>query len=543
MNPRAIFFDAYLLVSFFIWLTGGTTLLTPDLLDFVRNNPKYHRLFLMVASVIPLIFLEIFHFKGELKNRSFLVKFIEWIQIKPAGWTIFLFFFLGIVLSYSSFMRHYVFRSSFDFAIFAQAVWNTCKGDFLYSSVKGGICLLGDHVSPILISFVPLYLVWNDPIVLLVVQAFAASSAVIPIYLIGKKVLDSEKYALLFSFAYVLYLPVRNAVRFDFHPEIVGIPLFLWAFYLIITNRFICASFFLFFVLLTKETACIPVAMLGLYTWWFLKKAPFGILWTVVAVIAFIAGIYIVAPYFSSQEYFYLRGNYLSWKEESSVLLLHHLIQPSTFAYLKKIFLPLGFFSILSPKAFLLTGPALAQNLLAKNTLARSIFFQYTVFLTPFVFISAICGFKNFLDWAERLSQKNRTKFRRIGAYWLLAWSIIFSGVSEFHIIREHERQNNPHLNYVRQYLKTVPSHFSVRTHEFLAPHLVNRKGLHIYENTHPREGGSEKAQDADLVIIDQHFLPVLIHGRIKELKTKGYSVAHQHDGFYVMKRNDLFVR
>ncbi len=98
---------------------------------------------------------------------------------------------------------------------------------------------------------------------------------------------------------------------------------------------------------------------------------------------------------------------------------------------------------------------------------------------------------------------------------------------------------DSPHLAYIRSYLKTIPSNVSVRTHEFFASHLINRKELHIYENQHPKEGGSEKAQNADLVIIDEGFLKDAPskEEQLQQLKVKGYQVIHEHDGFYVFSK------
>jgi len=282
-------------------------------------------------------------------------------------WTTFAFLLMSVVMAWGSVMRHQVFKSSFDFAIFAQAIRNTWSGSFLYSSIKGGICLLGDHVSPILVLFSPLFGIWDNPSVLLIAQAIAAASSVFPIYLIGKEVLKDSKLPLLFVFAFLLYLPTRNAIRFDFHPELFGDPLILWAFFFILKDRARTAFIFLMLTLTTKEIACAPVAMLGLWSWWFRKKTVFGISTFLAAVSVFLLDVRVIAPYFREGEYFYLAGNYLKWAEKGIGPFLSHVFQPSTFTYLKKVFLPLGFLSFLSASSLLLTFPILFQNLVAKK--------------------------------------------------------------------------------------------------------------------------------------------------------------------------------
>lgn len=538
MMTRKIFtvlFDGYLLIGGYILVTGGTFLLTPELLNLFRSKPGYHRLILSSFSLGFIFLFALAQFFGPLENHSKIIAFIRRLKIKPVYWLWFIFFVTGAVFSYSSFIRHHVFGSSFDFAIFAQSIRSVLNGKFLYSSIKGGICLLGDHAGTIILLFAPLYFLWDDPAVLLIFQALVGAGAIIPIYLISKLVLEDEKLGLVFSICYALYLPVRNAVRFDFHPEIVGLPLCLWAYYFVLTKRFYWASFSLFLTLLSKETACAPVAMFALYCWWFLKEPAFGIFWFSAAIFFFFLDIQVIVPYFSGRDYAYIGSNYVAWQKKGLSAFLSYFFQPSSFTYLKKIFLPLGFFSFLSPPALILTFPTLFQNLGARNELARSIFFQYTVFLTPYVFISAIQGFRQFLEWAEKYW--NTANARLIGIYWLVGWSLLLSGVSELHIIQEYRRRDNPHFEYIRQFFKTIPQQGSVRTHEFFSAHLAKRSELHIYENEHPLEGGSEKAQNADYVLIDRHFLgsPYKLH--VEVLKENGYVVIHERDGLYLLKR------
>ena len=459
------------------------------------------------------------------------------LNLTPYTWVAILFIYMAVVMSFSSLARHNAFGSSFDLAIFAQAIHNTWNGSFLDSSIKGGICLLGDHVSLISAFLAPLYAIWDDASVLLIVQAIAAASSVFPIYLIGREVFEDEKLPILFVITYVLYLPIRNAIRFDFHPELLGDPLLLWSFYFILKNRLVLASLFLLLVLTTKETACGPVAILGLWTWWFEKKKIFGVSWLLVSIVSFFLMVFVVAPYFAHQSYFYLGGNYLSWTKDFGGFI-QHLFQLSTVKYIKKIFLPLGLFSLLSPSTLILTFPILFQNLAAKNLLARSTFFQYTAFLTPFVFVSAIYGFKNCANWIKDRKFLDHSKIKILTGGWLILWSLIFSGNSEFQIIQGYRAADEPHFHYVRTFLKTIPSDRSVRTHEVLAPHLANRKELYIYENQHPFEGGSEKAQNATYVILDRRFLGGNQQDKLRELEARGYQILHEHDGFYVYAKD-----
>ena len=180
-------------------------------------------------------------------------------------------------------------------------------------------------------------------------------------------------------------------------------------------------------------------------------------------------------------------------------------------------FLPLGDLSVL------LTGPALLQNLTSRNEATLSIFFQYTAFLTPFAFCSLVETLK-----------KCYPRYPGVLAYLFLS-SILMAGVSDFYIARSFEKTRSPHMREIPALLKQVPENTSVRTHEFLAPFLANRKELHIYENHHPREGGSQKALHSDEVVLDRIF-PGTGDEDLKALR-EDYTQIFEKDGFMIFKR------
>ena len=125
---------------------------------------------------------------------------------------------------------------------------------------------------------------------------------------------------------------------------------------------------------------------------------------------------------------------------------------------------------------------------------------------------------------------------RLFAIYWFLGWSFLLAGVSEVHVIYQYWRQNNEHLDYIRSYIQKIPSHLSLRTHERFAPHLANRFDLHIYENNNPLEGGSLKAMQSEMVVVDRHFLKNP-DSELEQIVKLGYHREHEHDGFYVFIR------
>jgi uncharacterized membrane protein len=514
-----LLFDLLGLLCLFVWISGGLIGLPPELHQLFSQKPWIHRLLMSAAGFAGVGLLTA---RPALSGRSTpMVHFFSTLRISHKQWIAILFVLLTWVFTVSSWARHQVFHTSFDMAIFTQAVWNTAHGHFLYSSIKGGICLLGDHFSPILAVLAVPYRFWPDPKILLFFQAAAAAACVFPLDQLARMELRRKTFAFLMVLTFALYLPVRNAVRFDFHPEILAMPLLLLAFVDMRRGRLIRSSLYLMLALSTKENAALVTFMTGFYALIFAKKRAYGLFWMAFSILYFFFIIKVIIPQLAPQGYFYLDANFLAWKREGAPALIQHLAQPSSLAYLVKIFMPVGFISFLDFPSFLLTLPMLAQNLLARNDAARSIFFQYTALLTPFVFISAVYGAKKILK-------------KKWGSYYLLFCAILMAGVSESYVIHEHQSKETPHLQAVRRHLSQIPPEVSVRTHEFFAPHVAHRKELHIYENQHPMEGGSAAAQQAAYVAVDNALLGSSAAEKLAELRQRGYEEKISDGGFHI---------
>lgn len=518
---KSLALDFAFLFFLIAWFSGGGIGITPELQELFRQKPAIHRLLMCAAGFAALGVALLQNRPGR---ETPLIQFVRSMPLTHKQWVAVIFAWLSTVLVHSSWVRHDVFHTSFDMAIFTQAVWNTAHGDFLYSSIKGGICLLGDHFSPLLAAFALPYFFWPEPKLLLLLQALAAASCIFPLDELSRMILKRKSHAMLMIFVFCLYLPLRNAIRFDFHPEVAVMPLLLYAFVYLLKGRTARASLCLMIALAAKENVALVTFMTGFYAVFFQKKRAFGIFWMAFSLLYFFVTIKVFIPPFAPQGYFYLDANFLAWKRFGAQALLAHMFHLSSLSYLVKIFAPVGLLSFLDFPSFLLTLPMLVQNLVARNESARSIFFQYTALLTPYVFISAVYGARQVLK-------------KKWGILYLLSCAILMAGVSEYYVIREHEMKKTPHMQRIHAHFQAIPQNVSVRTHEFFAPHLANRKGLHIYENQNPAEGASEAAMNADYVIVDAGLLGSGAEMKLNEIRQKGYHSLTEDEGFYVFAK------
>lgn len=521
LNLSAELFDVYLIAAVYILITGGGLFLNASCLQLIDEKPWVHRLALSMIALVT--FFAVLFFLKFKPGQSRLLNLLARIQPTKQFTTV-LFLYLSTLWTLSSWIRYDAFHSGFDLAIFTQALWNTLHGNFLYSSIKGGICLLADHFSPGLLFFLPFYAAWPSVKMLLLVQAAGAASGILPLYQILKLEHASRKdWQLAFLAAFALYLPLRNSVRFDFHPEILAIPFLLWAYFYFLRGRQIISSLFLLATLLLKESAAVAVFGFGAYALLAKRSYRYGAFWMIFPTIYFFIVTGWAMPALNSgQEYFYLKGNFGIWTGDGGAAGLKHILRPESLVYLLKIYLPVGFLSFLHP-AFLLNLPMLAQNLGSTNPMVRSIYFQYTAFLTPVVFISAI-----------KASQKYSSKL--VLLFFILS-SIVTSGVPEYYI-QQREIQKIPIDGpFLEKYLGQIPGNVSLRTHEFFAAHAARRKELHIFENRHPKEGGSEAAMNADRCVLHNRFLSPNAEQVISQLTRQGYYLRYSNRELYDLEK------
>src|SRR6185437_15229979 len=141
-----------------------------------------------------------------------------------------------------SVLRHRAFETGrFDLGNMVQAVWSTAHGHLLQvTNLRGEqISRLAAHVDPILVLFAPLWLIWPSPSLLLVTQAIAMALGALPVFWLARKHLTSQRGALGFALAYLLYPATQWVTLSEFHPVALACPTLLFAFWYLDENRLV----------------------------------------------------------------------------------------------------------------------------------------------------------------------------------------------------------------------------------------------------------------------------------------------------------------
>lgn len=142
----------------------------------------------------------------------------------------------AVLLVAVSMRRHLAFDGNGDLAIFDQAFWNTIHGAFLRSSlipdVPGEVNILSDHFDPLQLLLIPFYLVFPSPLLLIAAQGIMLALGALPLYWLARERFPGHPVLYtIFPVLYLLYLPLRGANRYDYHPGALVPPLFLFALY------------------------------------------------------------------------------------------------------------------------------------------------------------------------------------------------------------------------------------------------------------------------------------------------------------------------
>ena len=304
-----------------------------------------------------------------------------------------------------SVLRHLAFNTGrFDLGNMVQAVWSTAHGDVLAVTGLQGqqFSRLGAHFDPLLAAFAPLWWLWPDPTMLLVVQSVAIALGAVPVYLLARKHLGSERAGAGFALAYLLYPPTQWLALNEFHAVALATPLLLAAFWFLDENRLLPFALVAGAACLTKEHVGLAVAALGV--WYALargrRRAGLAIAATGTAVAALAIGVIVphYAPSGSSPfaaRYRAVGGGPVGIAETlltDPARVLGEAFDGHGVPYLLELVLPLAALPLLAPLAAATALPELAANLLSTTRTQQSIHFHYTAAAIPGLVTASILG-------------------------------------------------------------------------------------------------------------------------------------------------------
>jgi uncharacterized membrane protein len=422
-----------------------------------------------------------------------------------------IFFFLCLLFTLH---RYYTFYASFDQGIFNQVFWNNLHGRFFQSSLSSSLSTnvvhagevptvyyhrLGQHFTPALLLWLPIYALFPSPATLTVLQVTLITAAGLVLYVLARQYLQPP-LAVMITASFYGANAVIGPTLSNFH-DICQIPLFVFTLLLAMEKRWWWLFWLLaVLILAVREDAGIGLFGVGVYMILSKRFPRAGVAVCILSFGYILVLTNLIMPLFSkdiSQRFMLERfGQYADGEEASTIeiiwgmisnplRLLEELFAPldRTIKYLLGQWLPLAFVPAVAPGSWMIAGFPLLKLLLGKGESVLSITIRYALTVVPGLFYGSI------LWWSQR-QQKLKPAFRRL---WIgcICLSLFFTFTSNpnrtfYFVIPDSVKplvyvslpQQWQHVNQMRPLLAQIPPDASVSATTYIVPHLSSRREI-----------------------------------------------------------------
>ncbi len=413
--------------------------------------------------------------------------------------------------------RHYSMYpsyASFDQGIFNQVFWNGSHGRFFQSSLSSTLSSsvvhdgelpqvfyhrLGQHFTPALLLWLPIYALFPNPATLLVLQITLITAAGIVLYILARQRLNPYLSTLITVSFYAANAVIGPSLA-NFH-DLSQLPLFLFGLFLALEKRWWwafagCAAL----VLLIREDTGVVLFGVGFYLLASRRFPRIGAAVCAASIGYILTVTNVIMPLFSEDisrrfmiEQF---GHYVQGQEASTLdviwgmvtnpgQILSDIFTPfdRTLRYFLGQWLPLAFIPAIAPEAWLLTIFSFLKLFVRDDSTALSINLRYALTIVPGLFYGAIL-------WWSRHPGTLRPTLKR---FWILciSLSLVFTITSNpnralsFLIPDSFQpsvyvtlpRQWS-HVRQIRQFMAQIPPDASVSATSHIVPHLSSRREI-----------------------------------------------------------------
>ena len=405
----------------------------------------------------------------------------------------------------------------FDLGIYDQGTWLLSRLRSPFVTVRG-LNLLGEHASYILILVAPLYRLWADPRLLLLLQVVALAVPAVVVYRLGTRHLGNPAAGLAVSVAYLAFPAMQWALTWQFHPETLAAAFLALAALDADERRPRRMAVWLGLALLCREDVGLMVAGFGGLLMLTGRRdvgrrvVIAGLAWWVLATFLFI-------PWANGRQTNLFELNY-GIKGAGPIALLRALptmtgralataLSNQGIVYLLLVMVPLLGLPLLAPRALLPVAPALFLNLAAVPPEQHQIRYQYLATSAVFLALAAVAGL-----------QVVAIRRRALFAPALIALVVVAVGMDQRYgpapwsrdpVVGMASAADAPR----QQALALIPPDAPVSAQFNLVPHLTNR--TRIYEFPNPfraanwgLDGDAHPAEDQQAlryVIVDRSLL------------------------------------
>ena len=432
---------------------------------------------------------------------------------------------------FNGFGKQNKWRRTYDQGIFNQVFWNSAQGRLFQSSLSSALSTnvvhqgefpdvsyhrLGQHFTPALLLWLPVYSLFPSPVTLTVLQVSLITLAGLVLYLLGRQYLEPPLAALITVSFYAANAVIGPTLS-NFH-DICQIPLFMFSLLLAMEKRWWLPFWiFAFLILMVREDSGIILFGVGVYLILSKRYPVQGVLVCLLSFGYILALTNIIMPLFSADisERFMMErfGQYADGEEASTLEILWGIVSNpgrliielftpfwGTLKYLLGQWLPLAFIPAIAPASWMIAGFPLLKLLMAKGQSVLSITIRYALTVVPGLFYGTILWWANRQQRLTKQAELNSEtpvkvsplspKFKR---FWLfcIGLSLFFSFTSNpnrtlYFIIPDSVEPwvyvplttQWSHVAQFRPLLSEIPSDASVATTTYIVPHLSSRREI-----------------------------------------------------------------
>lgn len=451
-----------------------------------------------------------------------------------------------------------------DLGNMSQPLWNTLKGRFMEMSNTPGLPFermhrFAGHTNFIFLFLVPLYALWSDPQLLLVIQVFLATLAVVPLYLLGRELFGAGSWLSVVGPAVYLLNPIlHDAVLYDMHAIVLALPFLLFSIYFLEIKKYRLFIASATLLVLCKEDMPLVLLMLGIWHGLRSKDVKTGAIISSAAAIVFVGLMAVVMPAFRvdvpeqliSRRYEEVGGSISSIiitvmtqpHVIVSIMLRHGLIGYMAMALLGFLFLPLQ--ALISIAAI----PTIVINMLSNNPISWQPFGYY--YLAPVIGIFSAATVYALDRWSQQpLLNLNQKKFAVVLVVVAVGFSFATSPAPYSMASSWSEFKPDPRLEELAQIKQQIPGTASLSVQNNLGPHLINREDIVrfpyrsdssdyiLVDVTDPYPVLRDKPRQRNFVHITQLWPQEFYDAVLAQLENPEYGVMYAGNGFILFQR------
>lgn len=441
---------------------------------------------------------------------------------------------------------------AFDFGIFSQMFHNMNETGLPMTTIERGKLLshFDVHISPIYYLLLPIYRLFPYNATLQVLQAVILASAVIPLWLIGKRHNLSGAPRTLVCVILLLYPATAGGAAYDIHENCFLLPLVLWLMYALDRESIWLTAIFAILTLMVKEDAAVYVAVAGLYQ---IMRSALGK--QKILPLALGAGILAlsVAWFLLATHHLATRGDgvmtyrYQNFMYDGSdslfsvikavilcpMKMLYECVDAEKLPYIGQTLLPLLGLPLVTRKydRYLLLIPYILLNLMSDYTFQHNILFQYNFGSAAFLlYLTAV----NLADLKWEIPQT-------VIATVALCISCLFFKdliMTECENTTKAYTENQEYYDGLTDALSIIPDDASVAAHTTYVAPLADRAVIYDIHNYCPsdtflrcdyvvlKKNCTYGLYNTDVINVD-HIIEILEENGYRQVKKYGSTVIY----------------